>query len=51
MKNSSPSIDVLGVRINVTNMQDAVATIEPWIANGRRKYVCVTGVHGVMECQ
>ena len=32
-------------------MASAVAAIESWIASGARQYVCVTGVHGVMESQ
>jgi N-acetylglucosaminyldiphosphoundecaprenol N-acetyl-beta-D-mannosaminyltransferase len=30
-------------------MPQALATIDGWIAHGERQYVCVTGVHGVME--
>jgi len=43
--------DVLGVGVSAIVMDDAVATIERWIEEGRREYVCVTGVHGVMECR
>lgn len=32
-------------------MAHAVETIEEWIQAGKRRYVCVTGVHGVMESQ
>jgi N-acetylglucosaminyldiphosphoundecaprenol N-acetyl-beta-D-mannosaminyltransferase len=32
-------------------MAHAVETIEEWIQAGKRHYVCVTGVHGVMESQ
>ena len=32
-------------------MGQAVETIEHWIENRQRHYVCVTGVHGVMESQ
>jgi N-acetylglucosaminyldiphosphoundecaprenol N-acetyl-beta-D-mannosaminyltransferase len=42
---------VLGVGINVTSMEEAVETIEAWVANGERKYVCCTPVHGVVESQ
>lgn len=44
-------VDVLGVGISVTSMDDAVETISSWIENGERKYVCCTPVHGVMESQ
>jgi N-acetylglucosaminyldiphosphoundecaprenol N-acetyl-beta-D-mannosaminyltransferase len=42
-------VDVLGVGVSVIDMNDAVATIERWIADDGRYYVCITGVHGVME--
>jgi N-acetylglucosaminyldiphosphoundecaprenol N-acetyl-beta-D-mannosaminyltransferase len=43
--------DVLGVNVSAIAMDDAIATLERWISEGRREYVCVTGVHGVMECR
>lgn len=44
-------VDVLGVGVSAINLDDAVETIERWIEEGARNYVCVTGAHGVMECQ
>ncbi len=32
-------------------MADAVVLIEAAISEGRKGYVCLTGVHGVMEAQ
>jgi N-acetylglucosaminyldiphosphoundecaprenol N-acetyl-beta-D-mannosaminyltransferase len=32
-------------------METAIRTIGEWIDGGERQYVCVTGVHGVMESQ
>ncbi|MGH8900147.1 MAG: WecB/TagA/CpsF family glycosyltransferase [Egibacteraceae bacterium] len=49
-----PRIDLLGVGISAITMDTAVREIARWIAdgaNGRKHYVCVTGVHGVMEAQ
>jgi N-acetylglucosaminyldiphosphoundecaprenol N-acetyl-beta-D-mannosaminyltransferase len=43
--------DVLGVGISAVDMGLAVDTIASWIDAGERRYVCVTGVHGVMEAQ
>src|SRR5258706_8322789 len=43
--------DVIGVNVSAITMDDATATIERWIREGRREYVCITGVHGVMECR
>ncbi len=47
----SKRLNVLGLGISITNMPAAVATVEDWIAKGTKNYVCVTGVHGVMEAQ
>lgn len=44
-----PRVDVLGVHVSAVNMPSAVAEVSRWIAEGRRRYICVTGVHGVME--
>ena len=46
-----PRIDVLGVGISAINRPMAVDEIERWIVEGEQHYVCVTGVHGVMESQ
>jgi len=42
-------VDILGVGVSSINMDDAVATIECWIGERSCNYVCITGVHGVME--
>jgi len=44
-------VDVLGVGVSAVSMGDAVRRISGWVAAGEREYVCVTGVHGVMESQ
>lgn len=44
-------VNVLGVGISAITMADALAQIDGWIATGANRYVCVTGVHGVMESQ
>lgn len=44
-------VDVLGVGISAIDMAMAVDEIERWIEQGEPHYVCVTGVHGVMESQ
>ncbi|MFO1074442.1 MAG: WecB/TagA/CpsF family glycosyltransferase [Geminicoccaceae bacterium] len=41
--------NVLGVGISAVNMQSAIETVLGWVARRERHYVCVTGVHGVME--
>jgi N-acetylglucosaminyldiphosphoundecaprenol N-acetyl-beta-D-mannosaminyltransferase len=42
--------DVLGVKISVIDMPQAVETIAHWLVNGERAYVCVTPAHSVMDC-
>lgn len=44
-------VDVLGVGISAISMPDALEAIAAWIGRKERRYVCVTGVHGVMESQ
>jgi N-acetylglucosaminyldiphosphoundecaprenol N-acetyl-beta-D-mannosaminyltransferase len=44
-------VNVLGVGVSAITMTDALTQIDRWIATGARRYVCVTGVHGVMESQ
>ena len=42
-------VDVLGVQVSAIDVPAALATVDAWIARGERHYVCVSGVHGVME--
>jgi len=44
-------VNVLGVRISVLNLRTALAAIAAAVRDRRRGYICVTGVHGVMEAQ
>ena len=41
--------DILGVQVSAINLTDAVEIVERWIHEGDNNYVCVTGVHGLME--
>ena len=43
--------DILGVPVSALTRASAVETIDGWIQNRSAQYVCVTGVHGVMESQ
>jgi N-acetylglucosaminyldiphosphoundecaprenol N-acetyl-beta-D-mannosaminyltransferase len=43
--------NVLGVGISAINMPLAMEVMDQWIAARTPNYVCVTGVHGIMECQ
>jgi len=44
-------INVLGVGISVLNLRTALAAIADAVSARRQGYICVTGVHGVMEAQ
>jgi N-acetylglucosaminyldiphosphoundecaprenol N-acetyl-beta-D-mannosaminyltransferase len=44
-------VNVLGVGVSAITIAGALASIDRWIATGANRYVCVTGVHGVMESQ
>jgi len=46
---TEPYTDVLGLRVSAINLPGAVETIEGWIDEGARQYVCICTVHGVME--
>ena len=44
-------VNVLGVGISVLNLRSALAAIAAAVREKRKGYICVTGVHGVMEAQ
>jgi N-acetylglucosaminyldiphosphoundecaprenol N-acetyl-beta-D-mannosaminyltransferase len=44
-------VNVLGIGVSAITMADALAWIDRWIARRANQYICVTGVHGVMESQ
>lgn len=44
-------VNVLGVGLSVLNRQTALAAVADAVARRRQGYICVTGVHGVMEAQ
>jgi len=43
--------DVLGVSVSAIDMEQAVRLTDRLISSGGSGYICVTGVHGVMEAQ
>jgi N-acetylglucosaminyldiphosphoundecaprenol N-acetyl-beta-D-mannosaminyltransferase len=45
------TVNILGVPVSTTNMGDSIDRIQTWIREKNRAYVCVSGVHGIMECQ
>lgn len=44
-------VNVLGVGLSVLNLQTALNAIADAVSARRKGYICVTGVHGVMEAQ
>ncbi len=46
-----PRANVLGVGVHAVDLDSAASLVESAILSGTRGYVCVTGVHGVMEAQ
>ena len=42
---------VLGVEVSAISMAMALSTIGAWVERRHRAYVCITGVHGIMESQ
>jgi N-acetylglucosaminyldiphosphoundecaprenol N-acetyl-beta-D-mannosaminyltransferase len=52
--NASPEqskANILGIAIDAVNMDQALARIEANLRLRRKGYVCLSGVHGVMECK
>jgi N-acetylglucosaminyldiphosphoundecaprenol N-acetyl-beta-D-mannosaminyltransferase len=49
--NQTKRVNVLGVGLSVINLDTALAAVGEALARKSKGYVCVTGVHGVMEAQ
>jgi N-acetylglucosaminyldiphosphoundecaprenol N-acetyl-beta-D-mannosaminyltransferase len=49
MSSDPARVNILGVQVSAIDMEAATATLERWIHTGTPNYVCITGVHGVME--
>ena len=43
--------NVLGVNVSAIDLDRAVEMADRWISAENRGYICVTGVHGVMEAR
>jgi N-acetylglucosaminyldiphosphoundecaprenol N-acetyl-beta-D-mannosaminyltransferase len=48
---SIPRAHILGIGVSAINTAQALQTIDRWIQRREQQYVCVTGVHGIMESQ
>jgi N-acetylglucosaminyldiphosphoundecaprenol N-acetyl-beta-D-mannosaminyltransferase len=42
---------ILGVGVSAVDLPTAVSIIDRWIQDRTRTYICITGVHGVIESQ
>ena len=49
--NEDPRANVLGVSIDAVDMESALERIEFALDSERKGYICLAGVHGVMEAQ
>jgi N-acetylglucosaminyldiphosphoundecaprenol N-acetyl-beta-D-mannosaminyltransferase len=47
----SARVNILGVGVSAINMDSAIRQTDRLLARGERGYICVTGVHGIMEAQ
>jgi N-acetylglucosaminyldiphosphoundecaprenol N-acetyl-beta-D-mannosaminyltransferase len=43
--------DVLGVEVSAVDLEQAVDLADQWVMAGKPGYICMTGVHGVMEAK
>lgn len=46
-----PAADVLGIHVDAVDMERAVELVRQMLSRNEKGYVCVAGVHGVMEAQ
>jgi len=46
-----PHVDVLGVDLSAIDMNRTLELAEKWMSSRKSAYICMTGVHGVMEAQ
>lgn len=46
-----PRVDVLGVEVSAVGLDDIPPIVAAWLEGESSQYLCVTGVHGVMESQ
>jgi N-acetylglucosaminyldiphosphoundecaprenol N-acetyl-beta-D-mannosaminyltransferase len=51
MSGEEQRVDILGVGVSPVSLTQAAERIELWCRQGQRTYVCVCGVHGIVESQ
>jgi N-acetylglucosaminyldiphosphoundecaprenol N-acetyl-beta-D-mannosaminyltransferase len=50
-RRNSSRANILGVGVSPINIPIALETIRTWIEQDQHHYICVTGVHGIIESQ
>src|SRR6266487_244387 len=48
---TSDRVEVLGIHVSVTNLDDTVATFAHWIDNDDRQLVCVTDMNALLHAR
>ena len=48
---SAPTYDLLGVEMSILTLPEAVRRVLAAVEVGKKGYVCVTGMHGIMEAR
>ena len=48
---TQPRVNILGVGVSAISLEDALRESEALLDRGDTGYICVTGVHGIMEAQ
>ncbi len=51
VSSQQPRVNILGVGVSALNMETALRETESLVNRAGQGYVCVTGVHGIMEAQ
>lgn len=51
VQNAYPRANILGIGVHAVNMAEAVDLIDGMIECGQKGYVCLSGVHGIMEAR
>lgn len=46
-----PRVNILGVGVSALDLSHAVSSVSSFLRTGQKGYICVTGMHGIMEAQ
>lgn len=44
-------VNILGVGVSALDLSNAVDSVNAFLGTGKKGYICVTGMHGIMEAQ